>query len=55
MSIDVLEVTPQSLAYLCLGGFVVLFSMISLLVKEKVKPNSLIYLTISSSLLAIHQ
>lgn len=42
MSIDVLEVTPQSLAYLCLGGFVVLFSMVSLLVKEKLYINEVV-------------
>ncbi|KAF5369408.1 hypothetical protein D9758_002620 [Tetrapyrgos nigripes] len=32
---ELLEITTPSLAYICLGGFAVAFSMVSLLVKEK--------------------
>ncbi|KAF9493915.1 hypothetical protein BDN71DRAFT_1449556 [Pleurotus eryngii] len=34
-NLDLLDVSAPGLAYICLGGFVVLFSMISLLVREK--------------------
>ncbi|KXN90638.1 putative Na(+)/H(+) antiporter C3A11.09 [Leucoagaricus sp. SymC.cos] len=37
-----LEVTPVGLAYICLGGFVVLFSLFSLLVREKVYVNEVV-------------
>ncbi|KAG2132016.1 Sodium/hydrogen exchanger family-domain-containing protein [Suillus bovinus] len=42
MDLDLLQVSPPSLAYICLGGFVVLFSMISLLVKEKLYINEVV-------------
>ncbi|KAF9531593.1 Sodium/hydrogen exchanger family-domain-containing protein [Crepidotus variabilis] len=36
------EVTPPSVAYMCLGGFVVAFSMISLLAREKIFVNEVV-------------
>lgn len=41
MDVDV-AFTPPSLAYICLGGFAVVFSMISLLVKETLYINEVI-------------
>ncbi|KAJ8523184.1 hypothetical protein ONZ45_g326 [Pleurotus djamor] len=35
LDLELVEVTPTGLAYICLGGFVVVFSMFSLLVREK--------------------
>ncbi|KAK7469054.1 hypothetical protein VKT23_003547 [Stygiomarasmius scandens] len=40
--LEILEVTTPSLAYICLGGFVVVFSMVSLLVKEKFYINEVV-------------
>ncbi|KAG1770447.1 Sodium/hydrogen exchanger family-domain-containing protein [Suillus occidentalis] len=42
MDLDLLQVTTPGLAYICLGGFVVLFSMVSLLVKEKLYINEVV-------------
>ncbi|CAK5278228.1 unnamed protein product [Mycena citricolor] len=42
LNAELLEVTPTSLAYICLGGFIVAFSSISLLVKEKLYINEVI-------------
>ncbi|KAG8213688.1 Sodium/hydrogen exchanger family-domain-containing protein [Butyriboletus roseoflavus] len=42
MIIVVLQVSAPSLAYICLGGFVVLFSMVSLLVKETLYINEVV-------------
>ncbi|KAG1775339.1 Sodium/hydrogen exchanger family-domain-containing protein [Suillus placidus] len=42
MDLDLLQVSAPGLAYICLGGFVVLFSMISLLVKEKLYINEVV-------------
>ncbi|KAF5336682.1 hypothetical protein D9758_015681 [Tetrapyrgos nigripes] len=39
---ELLEVTTPSLAYICLGGFAVLFSMVSLLVKERLFINEVV-------------
>ncbi|KAJ8523209.1 hypothetical protein ONZ45_g346 [Pleurotus djamor] len=35
LDLDLVEVTSSGLAYICLGGFVMVFSMFSLLVREK--------------------
>lgn len=42
MDLDLLQVSAPGLAYICLGGFVVLFSMVSLLVKEKLYINEVV-------------
>lgn len=42
MNLDLLQVSAPGLAYICLGGFIVLFSMISLLVKEKLYINEVV-------------
>ncbi|KAG1815926.1 Sodium/hydrogen exchanger family-domain-containing protein [Suillus subaureus] len=42
MDLGLLQVSAPGLAYICLGGFVVLFSMISLLVKEKLYINEVV-------------
>lgn len=42
MDLDLLQVSAPALAYICLGGFVVLFSMVSLLVKEKLYINEVV-------------
>ncbi|KAG5349562.1 hypothetical protein C0989_003112 [Termitomyces sp. Mn162] len=42
MAIDLLEVTTPGLVYICLGGFVVAFSMFSLLVKETLYINEVV-------------
>ncbi|KAJ7648011.1 Sodium/hydrogen exchanger family-domain-containing protein [Roridomyces roridus] len=46
LSHELLEVTPSGLAYICLGGFVVAFSSISLLIKEKLYINEVLLGTI---------
>ncbi|KAK7460476.1 hypothetical protein VKT23_009197 [Stygiomarasmius scandens] len=43
---ELLEVTTPSLAYICLGGFAVLFSMFSLVVKEKLFINEVVLGTV---------
>ncbi|KAG2043601.1 Sodium/hydrogen exchanger family-domain-containing protein [Suillus americanus] len=42
LDLDLLQVSAPGLAYICLGGFVVLFSMLSLLVKEKLYINEVV-------------
>ncbi|KAG5337243.1 hypothetical protein C0989_010122, partial [Termitomyces sp. Mn162] len=42
MAINLLEVTTPGLVYTCLGGFVVAFSMFSLLVKETFYLNEVV-------------
>lgn len=42
MALHLLEVSDPSLAYIVLGGFVVVFSMVSLLVKEKLYINEVV-------------
>ncbi|RDB16672.1 putative Na(+)/H(+) antiporter C3A11.09 [Hypsizygus marmoreus] len=39
---EIIEVTAPGLAYICLGGFVVAFSMFSLLVKERLYINEVV-------------
>ncbi|KAJ6605185.1 Sodium/hydrogen exchanger family-domain-containing protein [Mycena vulgaris] len=46
LELDLLEISPAGLAYICLGGFVVAFSTVSLLVKEKLYINEVILGTI---------
>ncbi|KAH0582895.1 hypothetical protein H2248_010797 [Termitomyces sp. 'cryptogamus'] len=43
MAIDLLEVTTPGLVYICLGGFVVAFSMFLLLVKETFYLNEVVF------------
>ncbi|KAF7332714.1 Na-H-Exchanger domain-containing protein [Mycena kentingensis (nom. inval.)] len=45
-TLELLEVSPAGLAYICLGGFAVLFSVVSLLVKEKLYINEVLLGTI---------
>ncbi|KAG1829107.1 Sodium/hydrogen exchanger family-domain-containing protein [Suillus variegatus] len=42
MDLELLQVSAPGLAYICLGGFVVLFSIVSLLVKEKFYINEVV-------------
>ncbi|KAJ3788662.1 Sodium/hydrogen exchanger family-domain-containing protein [Lentinula aff. detonsa] len=42
MALDLLDVTPPGVAYICLGGFVVIFSLFSLLMKEKLYLNEVV-------------
>ncbi|KAL0576454.1 hypothetical protein V5O48_005529 [Marasmius crinis-equi] len=42
MHIELIEITTPGLAYACLGGFLVAFSMVSLLVKEKLYINEVL-------------
>ncbi|KAG6378181.1 Sodium/hydrogen exchanger family-domain-containing protein [Boletus reticuloceps] len=42
MAFNVLQVSAASLTYICLGGFVVLFSIVSLLVKEMLFINEVV-------------
>ncbi|KAJ7082043.1 Sodium/hydrogen exchanger family-domain-containing protein [Mycena belliarum] len=42
LDLELLEISPPGLAYICLGGFVVAFSTVSLLVKEKLYINEVI-------------
>ncbi|KAJ7753933.1 Sodium/hydrogen exchanger family-domain-containing protein [Mycena maculata] len=42
MALDLLEISPAGLAYICLGGFVVAFSTVSLVVKEKLYINEVV-------------
>ncbi|KAL1945685.1 hypothetical protein VTO73DRAFT_1687 [Trametes versicolor] len=42
MNIELLQVTDTGLAYIVIGGFVVAFSMVSLLVKEKLYINEVV-------------
>ncbi|KAL4255079.1 Na(+)/H(+) exchanger family protein [Pleurotus pulmonarius] len=40
--LDLLDVTTPGLAYICLGGFIMMFSVISLLLKEKLYINEVV-------------
>ncbi|KAG2132001.1 Sodium/hydrogen exchanger [Suillus bovinus] len=42
MALDLLQVSPQGISYICLGGFIVLFSLVSLLIKEKLYVNEVV-------------
>ncbi|KAJ7768962.1 Sodium/hydrogen exchanger family-domain-containing protein [Mycena metata] len=53
-NLDLLEVSPPGLAYICLGGFVVAFSTVSLLVKEKLYINEVILGTIFGIIVGPH-
>ncbi|KAI0070725.1 Sodium/hydrogen exchanger [Panus rudis PR-1116 ss-1] len=54
MALDLLEVTEPSLAYIVLGGFVVAFSMVSLLVKERLYINEVVLGTAFGVLMGPH-
>ncbi|KAJ6481499.1 Sodium/hydrogen exchanger family-domain-containing protein [Mycena vitilis] len=49
-----IQVSPAGLAYICLGGFVVAFSTVSLLVKEKLYINEVILGTIFGIIVGPH-
>ncbi|KAJ7236254.1 Sodium/hydrogen exchanger family-domain-containing protein [Mycena haematopus] len=53
-SANLLQVSPAGLAYICLGGFVVAFSTVSLLVKEKLYINEVILGTIFGIIVGPH-
>ncbi|KAG1802739.1 Sodium/hydrogen exchanger [Suillus plorans] len=42
MALDLLQVSPARISYICLGGFTVLFSLVSLLIKEKLYVNEVV-------------
>lgn len=42
MDLDLLQVSPARISYICLGGFTVLFSIVSLLIKEKLYVNEVV-------------
>ncbi|KAG2345600.1 Sodium/hydrogen exchanger [Suillus weaverae] len=42
MALDLLKVSPPGPLYICLGGFTVLFSLVSLLIKEKLYVNEVV-------------
>ncbi|KAK7696363.1 hypothetical protein QCA50_001017 [Cerrena zonata] len=46
MGLDLLQVTEPSLAYTVIGGFVVAFSLVSLLIKEKLYVNEVVLATV---------
>ncbi|KAG6909739.1 hypothetical protein DXG01_015727 [Tephrocybe rancida] len=54
MAIELLAVTTPGLAYMCLGGFVVAFSMFSLLVKETLYINEVVLGTACGILMGPH-
>ncbi|KAJ7628003.1 Sodium/hydrogen exchanger family-domain-containing protein [Mycena polygramma] len=54
LDLNLLEVSPAGLAYICLGGFVVAFSTVSLLVKEKLYINEVILGTIFGVIVGPH-
>ncbi|KAJ6468349.1 Sodium/hydrogen exchanger family-domain-containing protein [Mycena sanguinolenta] len=54
LSADLIQVSPPGFAYICLGGFVVAFSTVSLLVKEKLYINEVILGTIFGILVGPH-
>ncbi|KAJ7466509.1 Sodium/hydrogen exchanger family-domain-containing protein [Mycena latifolia] len=54
LHLELLEVSPAGLAYICLGGFVVAFSTVSLLVKEKLYINEVILGTIFGIVVGPH-
>ncbi|KAJ7190577.1 Cation/H+ exchanger, partial [Mycena pura] len=54
LDLDLLETSPTGLAYICLGGFAVVFSTISLLVKEKLYMNEVLLGTIFGVMVGPH-
>ncbi|KAF7375255.1 Na-H-Exchanger domain-containing protein [Mycena sanguinolenta] len=54
MSVNLLQVSSAGFAYICLGGFVVAFSTVSLLIKEKLYINEVILGTIFGILVGPH-
>ncbi|KAG2043621.1 Cation/H+ exchanger [Suillus americanus] len=46
MALDLLQVSPPGPSYICLGGFTVLFSLVSLLIKEKFYVNEVVLGTV---------
>ncbi|KAJ7099182.1 Sodium/hydrogen exchanger family-domain-containing protein [Mycena epipterygia] len=54
LDLDLLEISPPGLAYICLGGFVVAFSTVSLLIKEKLYINEVILGTIFGIVVGPH-
>ncbi|KAJ7164359.1 Sodium/hydrogen exchanger family-domain-containing protein [Mycena filopes] len=54
LHLDLLEVSSPGLAYICLGGFVVAFSTVSLLVKEKLYINEVILGTLFGIIVGPH-
>ncbi|KAJ6602276.1 Sodium/hydrogen exchanger family-domain-containing protein [Mycena sp. CBHHK59/15] len=54
MAIELLEISATRLAYICLGGFVVAFSTVSLLVKEKLYINEVILGTVFGIIVGPH-
>ncbi|KAJ6571106.1 Sodium/hydrogen exchanger family-domain-containing protein [Mycena capillaripes] len=54
LNLNLLEVSSAGLAYICLGGFVVAFSTVSLLVKEKLYINEVILGTIFGIIVGPH-
>ncbi|KAF7365764.1 Na-H-Exchanger domain-containing protein [Mycena venus] len=54
LDLDLLEVSSAGFAYICLGGFVVAFSTVSLLVKEKFYINEVILGTIFGIIVGPH-
>ncbi|KAJ7182504.1 Sodium/hydrogen exchanger family-domain-containing protein [Mycena crocata] len=54
LDLELLEISPAGLAYICLGGFVVAFSTISLLVKEKLYINEVILGTVFGIVVGPH-
>ncbi|KAG1862573.1 Cation/H+ exchanger [Suillus subalutaceus] len=46
MALDLLQVSPPGPSYICLGGFTVLFSLVSLLIKEKLYVNEVVLGTV---------
>ncbi|KAJ7662437.1 Sodium/hydrogen exchanger family-domain-containing protein [Mycena rosella] len=52
--LHLLEISPAGLAYICLGGFVVAFSTVSLLVKEKLYINEVILGTLFGIIVGPH-
>ncbi|KAK2467346.1 hypothetical protein APHAL10511_000581 [Amanita phalloides] len=54
MTLQLVEVTDPGLAYMCLGGFIVAFSMISLFAREKLYINEVILGTAFGILMGPH-
>ncbi|KAJ7190582.1 Cation/H+ exchanger [Mycena pura] len=54
LDLNLVEASPAGLAYICLGGFAVVFSMISLLVKEKLYMNEVLLGTIFGIMVGPH-
>ncbi|KAJ7268613.1 Sodium/hydrogen exchanger family-domain-containing protein [Mycena rebaudengoi] len=54
MGFDLVEISAAGVAYICLGGFVVVFSTVSLLVKEKLYINEVILGTVFGIVVGPH-